>query len=114
MSEPRIAALHFTPRPGSPWAQVRLGMTWAEVRSLGLLRTELSHRVRQGRIVFDPPLTRKGQVIAADKGGAGVELVPPRCQVRPCLCCRRPFESEGPGNRMCVECRARNVSPYAI
>lgn len=69
MSEPRIAALHFTPRPDSPWAKLRVGMTWAEVRALGLLRTELSHRLRQGRIVFDPPLTRKGQVIAADNGG---------------------------------------------
>lgn len=33
---------------------------------------------------------------------------------RPCLCCQREFESEGPGNRLCAICRARasDVSPY--
>lgn len=34
--------------------------------------------------------------------------------VRNCLCCRRTFESSGPGNRLCKGCRARDVSPYAV
>lgn len=28
-------------------------------------------------------------------------------RVRPCLCCRQPFASEGIHNRMCTPCRAR-------
>ena len=31
---------------------------------------------------------------------------------RPCLCCKRPFNSKGPGNRLCTECRHVSVSPY--
>lgn len=30
---------------------------------------------------------------------------------RPCLTCGRPFDSEGPHNRMCNECRRRASSP---
>lgn len=35
---------------------------------------------------------------------------------RPCLCCRRDFDSDGPGNRLCAPCRVRvaDVSPYAL
>ena len=35
---------------------------------------------------------------------------------RPCLCCRRPFESEGAHHRLCLLCtnRAGEVSPYAL
>jgi hypothetical protein len=35
---------------------------------------------------------------------------------RPCLRCRLPFDSHGPGNRMCPACRARtaDASPYAV
>ena len=34
---------------------------------------------------------------------------------RPCLCCRKDFGSEGPGNRLCIDCRlkASDLSPYA-
>ncbi|MCL2344294.1 MAG: hypothetical protein FWC58_00375 [Desulfobulbus sp.] len=32
---------------------------------------------------------------------------------RACLCCGRPFASAGPHNRLCVKCRAQDVSPYA-
>ena len=37
-------------------------------------------------------------------------------EARPCLRCRKPFESEGPHNRLCGSCsnRAGDVSPYAI
>ena len=36
--------------------------------------------------------------------------------VRPCLRCRSPFDSHGPGNRLCPACRARSAdaSPYAV
>jgi hypothetical protein len=29
-----------------------------------------------------------------------------RLSMRSCLCCRRSFESEGPGNRLCKHCRS--------
>ena len=32
---------------------------------------------------------------------------------RSCLCCRKPFVSEGAHNRLCGDCRTRNISPYA-
>jgi len=28
--------------------------------------------------------------------------------LRPCMCCRTPFKSEGIGNRLCVRCRHRS------
>lgn len=41
---------------------------------------------------------------------------PEATQTRPCLRCRKPFESEGPHNRLCKACanRAGDVSPYAV
>lgn len=35
---------------------------------------------------------------------------------RPCLCCRRAFDSHGPGNRLCDPCRVRSAgeSPFAL
>lgn len=33
---------------------------------------------------------------------------------RPCLCCRRQFNSQGPGNRLCKNCRTTSVSPFEI
>ena len=35
---------------------------------------------------------------------------------RPCLRCRNPFDSHGPGNRLCDPCRARSsdASPYEV
>lgn len=51
-------------------------------------------------------------IIMADEDGTGVKYVRPAARERPCLRCRRPFMSEGPGNRLCSECRGRNVSPF--
>ncbi len=34
-----------------------------------------------------------------------------RPRLRPCLCCRRVFESEGIHNRLCNPCRASGRSP---
>jgi len=53
-------------------------------------------------------------IVAADEAGTGVKHVKSKAMVRPCLTCREPFTSEGPGNRMCKDCRNRNVSPYAL
>ncbi len=34
-----------------------------------------------------------------------------RVVTRPCLCCRTPFLSEGPHNRMCPSCRNTSSDP---
>jgi hypothetical protein len=34
-----------------------------------------------------------------------------RVVTRPCMCCREPFDSEGPHNRMCHICRRRGSDP---
>ncbi len=31
---------------------------------------------------------------------------------RPCLCCKTPFMSEGPHNRLCGRCRGKELSPF--
>lgn len=33
-------------------------------------------------------------------------------RARPCMCCRQPFMSEGPHNRLCGRCRGKETSPY--
>lgn len=40
-----------------------------------------------------------------------------RRMTRPCMCCQRPFQSEGIHNRMCATCRPRGSdghNPYGI
>ena len=34
-------------------------------------------------------------------------------KVRPCLCCQKSFTSAGAHNRLCLDCRRKDVSPYA-
>ena len=34
-------------------------------------------------------------------------------KLRPCLCCGKKFTSAGPHNRLCLDCRRKDVSPYA-
>jgi hypothetical protein len=119
MIDARITELRFKPGPGSRWAALRVGMTLDDaVHALGDRRNDrgnLYYRARCGEIVFDLPLPQRG-VVASDISdvdtGRGVEEPPRRTVTRPCLCCRQPFQSEGPGNRLCDGCRGRNVSPF--
>lgn len=121
MTEPRIAELLFVPKRLSPWAALRLGMTREEACAVlgpGPSR-ELLTRVRRGQIVFQPPLMVAGQPVLPPT--APTQPEPPRIRYvnqqagsRPCLRCRKPFESSGPGNRMCDRCRGCDVSPYAL
>ena len=39
---------------------------------------------------------------------------PPEIWTRPCLRCRKPFESEGAHHRLCNACATADVSPYAL
>lgn len=56
---------------------------------------------------------------AGERGWQGQELRdpsrPPPAE-RPCLRCRQPFLSDGPGNRMCGPCKTKlaDASPYAV
>lgn len=34
-----------------------------------------------------------------------------RLTTRPCMCCGRTFQSEGPHNRLCQKCRTTSVMP---
>lgn len=100
-------------------------MTQAEARAAlgpGPSR-ELLERVRWGQIVFQPPIQLNGRD-EREVRAKRTKPAQPRKPVKyvnqvdaapqPCLCCRQPFASSGPGNRMCDRCRTRNVSPYAL
>ncbi len=121
MIDSRITELRFIPSRRSRWAALRVGMTLDKaLDALGGHRNDraaLYHRVRRGEIVFDLPLPQRivnASDISDVDTGRGAEEPPRQTVIRPCLSCRSPFESEGPGNRMCPQCRGRSVSPYAI
>lgn len=117
MIDARITEIRFKPGPRSRWAGLRVGMTVDEaVVVLGSRpndRSNLYYRVRCGDILFDLPPPQRG-IVAPDIPDEGTAHSPSQTIVRPCLSCRAPFESEGPGNRMCALCRTRDVSPYAL
>lgn len=119
MIDTRITELRYKPTAGSRWASLRVGMTLEEaVAALGGRHNDRSNiydRVYRGSIVFDLPLPQRTvhqSDISDLDTGRGVEEPPRQPVMRQCLCCRAPFESEGPGNRMCPQCRSRNVSPF--
>lgn len=99
MIDPKIAALRFEPKRGSPWASLRVGMTLTEaVTALGSGPRNygyITDRVRLGRIVLDRPLPQR-TVIASDISdadtGRGAEEPPRQTVTRPCLRCRQPFQ----------------------
>lgn len=33
---------------------------------------------------------------------------------RPCLCCKKPFLSDGPHHRMCARCRTLSKTPFDL
>lgn len=121
MIDTRITDLRFIPGPRSRWAALSVGMTLDEaLAALGNRpndRSVLYCRARRGEIVFDLPLPPR-VVVASDISDADtgweVEELPRQTVTRPCLCCRQPFESSGPGNRMCNPCRNQSVSPFAV
>lgn len=39
-------------------------------------------------------------------------LTTPGARRRPCLCCGKDFQSDGPHNRLCGRCRNQSTSPY--
>ena len=71
-------------------------------------RTIRSIRSRQLYIVPAPPEAPRKQ--------AGLHVAPkPMLRPRPCMCCRKEFDSEGNHNRLCCDCKSkRSINPYEI
>lgn len=60
--------------------------TWAIAKALGRAESSVSRRVET--------LTRV------------------RPATRACMCCRNPFQSDGPHNRLCNRCRTKEKTPF--
>jgi hypothetical protein len=47
---------------------------------------------------------------------AGLHVAPkPMLRPRPCMCCRKEFDSEGNHNRLCCDCKSkRSINPYEV
>ena len=54
----------------------------------------------------------RGRLDALKRGDA--TFAKPKDMRRPCLCCKRLFNSQGLGNRLCKNCRTTSVSPFEI
>lgn len=120
----RLLRLHRL--PGGPphglggrpvWAGILLAGASAGNRPAGA-RAGLSAGVPRCRGAGGGALSVGARPGTTDRGWASKELCEGRLPpvVRPCLRCRRPFPSAGPGNRMCDPCRTKlaDESPYAV
>ena len=81
-------------------AQVnRIGAIAEELdRTLWLVRVRIRHLCDRGLLIDPdgiPPLAKRN------------------ITRRPCMCCGKKFDSKGPHNRLCGDCRVKSVSPYA-
>ena len=63
--------------------------------------------------VLDRSLTSVKSCLRRLETRRSLKLKPKKVANRSCLCCRKPFVSEGAHNRLCGDCRTRSVSPYA-
>lgn len=117
----------------TPETQLLLKMIAAGPTSLSMLASETGLGSKQVRNRLDP-FVAAGEIVAQRKLYGNVVgctyAIPahakecgaePRTRtkrsrgtVRPCLCCRRPFLSEGAHNRLCDPCRRKgsDISPY--
>lgn len=89
-------------------------MTRASVRQAYAVET---HDGRGRYIVTGPDGRRVGPVHASHSAAVAARDALQRrhdrqrgAQRRPCLCCGRPFDSEGIHNRLCNECRRESTA----
>lgn len=95
----------------SGWSAAALIRPWtaddraqlAELRAAGHSLRYIARLIGRTEAAISCHLKRQ-----ADKGLA------PRTTRRECLCCGKPFSSQGPHNRCCPRCAAKSVSPYAL
>lgn len=88
---------------------------------LGICSTSISDLMRKlgrrGLIEIETRgQSRRILVVAVGKWTAASERLDqgkekPRTAMRPCLCCKTPFPSEGPHNRLCTPCKHRDGPP---
>ena len=71
-------------------------------------RTIRSVRSRQVYRCLAPPEAPRKQ--------AGLHVAPkPMLRPRPCMCCRKDFDSEGNHNRICCDCKNKHsINPYEV
>ncbi|WFU64846.1 hypothetical protein [Bradyrhizobium brasilense] len=99
-------------------------MTLAEVFALGIEGYRLCDRLAYHLLAFDPPITRaqvRAEYNAIDPYSTEKRRALVREQVRKrlasqtkrnCMCCRKPFPSEGHHNRLCDACRKRGYQMW--
>lgn len=87
------------------------------------VRWEVRYAPPRGYMVVAPSGETRGPFASKDNADTCRDKLEARenavrkRMVRPCLCCQRPFESEGIHNRMCGLCRLRDpddVTPYGL
>ena len=84
----------MTPAPFTPeqdaalLAQRRAGRTW--------------HAIGEA---IGRPVTPRALRTRFDKLPDRAKAPAVRCRERPCMTCSEPFQSSGPGNRLCDDCR---------
>lgn len=105
MSEPRVSWVRA--RTGA-LRRAKVGHTIADLARLGVTPQAIGNAKRWGNIGFSPPLQPNDLSQLRTARPRGPNILP----TRPCLCCRRPFGSEGPHNRLCDPCREKGASPF--
>ena len=92
----------------------------AEIRKSAELSHELAKRfdvsARTIRSIRSRQLYRVPAPPEAPRKQAGLHVAPkPMLRPRPCMCCRKEFDSEGNHNRLCCDCKSkRSINPYEI
>ena len=92
----------------------------AEIRKSAELSHELAKRfdvsARTIRSIKNRQLYRAPAPPEAPRKQAGLHVAPkPMLRPRPCMCCRKEFDSEGNHNRLCCDCKSkRSINPYEI
>ena len=91
-----------------------------EIRNSGKLSHELAKlfnvSARTIRSIRNRQVYRVPAPPEAPRKQAGLHVAPkPMLRPRPCMCCRKEFDSEGNHNRLCCDCKSkRSINPYEI
>jgi hypothetical protein len=91
-----------------------------EIRKSGKLSHELAKLFnvsdRTIRSIRSRQLYRVPAPPEASRKQAGLHIAPkPMLRPRPCMCCRKEFDSEGNHNRLCCDCKSkRSINPYEV
>ena len=78
-----------------------------EMRAAGKTVGEIS-------VALDRSMTSIETLLRRIKGRQNPPRRPTATANRPCLCCGKPFASQGAHHRLCDRCRRLDVSPYAL